>query len=277
MTDERLLASDGLVAREIKEHTLDKHYRHRKYCGIFTIGMTGKWGGNLAYLELFAGPGVTMLETSPGIYEEHDGCALQAAIPTTRFERLAFVELDAEAAEALETRIRARGLDRDRARVFCGDANDPETLGEAMDFLPDPGLIFNFIDPEDINGDWEAIRFLAGRRRWPKQQRIDFLINLPVGAMKRNPGSEPKITRVLGTDEWVARADAREPLGPVFRETYASQFKRIGFDTAEHKEVRSVTGTPIYDLVFASKHPRGHEFWAKISAIEYDGQRTLLG
>lgn len=266
-------ASDQLPARVIKPHTLDKHYRHRRYCGIFTSSMKGKW--DLGYLELFAGPGLTILDDGYRLDAEEDGCALCAAIPDTLFKRLAFVEYDPRLADALEQRLRARGLGPDRARVFAGDANDISVLKEAMDFLPAPGLIFNFIDPEDINGSWNAVRFLAGRRDWPQRQRIDFLINLPVGPMKRNHHNDAKITDVLGTDEWRPRVDAGEPLGQVFRETYQRQFKRLEFETAEHKEIRA-GGTSVYDLVFASRSPKAHEFWEKISAIEVDGQRKLL-
>jgi three-Cys-motif partner protein len=272
---ETVIASDDLPARLIKPQSLDKHYRHAQYCGIFTSSMKDLWPGRLGYLELFAGPGLTILEDARGAVEE-DGCPLQAAIPSTRFQRLAFVEYNQGLADALEQRIRRRGLGPDRARVFCGDANDVDVLGEAMDFLPAPGLIFTFIDPEDINGSWDAVKFLNSRR-WPKNQRLDFLINLPVGGMKRNPGSEAKITSVLGTDEWIPRVKAGEPLGRVIRETYKLQFERLKVGTAEHKEIRNANGTPIYDLVFASKSPTAHEFWKKISAIEYDGQRTLLG
>jgi three-Cys-motif partner protein len=262
-----LIASDGLPARVIKPHSRDKSDRHEKYCGILG-GMKGQWA--LGYLELFAGPGLTIDHG-----EESDGCPLVAARPDTHFERMAFVEYDPELAAALETRLRRRGFGPDRALVLAADANDPAVLSQAMDFLPAPGLIFAFIDPEDINGDWRAVQLLSSRR-WPERQAVDFLINLPVGSMKRNYSSDEKITRVLGTDEWRARVDAGEKLGPVFRETYAEQFKRIGFTTAEHMEVRAYgSQTPVYDLVFASRHPKGLEFWQKIQKIQPSGQRTL--
>jgi three-Cys-motif partner protein len=152
--------------------------------------------------------------------------------------------------------------------------NDPAVLEQAMDFLPQPGLTFAFIDPEDINGDWQAIAYLDSRR-WPERQRVDFLVNLPIGPMKRNYSSEA-ITRVLGTDRWRARIDAGEPLGPVFREAFAEQFGSLGFQVVEHMPIRAQgTGTPVYDLVFASRHERGREFWKKIAAVTPSGQRTL--
>jgi three-Cys-motif partner protein len=275
-------ASDGLPARIIKRHTLEKFDRHERYCGIFTAGMAEKWknpdgepGSRLGYLELFAGPGTAICEGA-----EVEGCPLIAARVGTLFSRLAFVENDSELAVALEHRLRTRGFGPDRALVIPGDANDPAVLRSAMDFLPGPagGLIYSFIDPEDINGDWRAITFLANRRRrWPGAQRVDFLINFPIGPMKRNFANDARISKVLGTDEWKSRVDAGEPLGLVFRETFARQFWRLGFETAKHMEIRAVgSETPLYDLVFASGSPRGIDFWKKIQKIQPSGQRELF-
>jgi len=108
------------------------------------------------------------------------------------------------------------------------------------------------------------------------RQRVDSLINLPVGPMKRNYSSAA-VTRVLGTDEWRERVERGEPLGVVFRETFARQFKRLGFQTAEHMEIRAHgSETPVYDLVFASRSPRGIDFWKKIQSIRPSGQRELF-
>ncbi len=260
-------ASDGLPARLIKPHSLEKFDRHRKYCTIFNNGMKNRWPNNRGYLELFAATGLAVVDEDQ---LEVDACPLLAA--QAAFNRLAFVEFNPTLAAALERRFLDRGVSPDRARVFCGDANDPRVLAEALAFLPDPGLTFTFIDPEDINGHWDAIRFLGSRRR----QRIDFLVNLPIGSMKRNYTSKA-ITAVLGTDAWEPRVKAGEPLGLVFRETLAAQFHRIGFQVAEHMEVRAFGNqTPVYDLVFASRNPQAIDFWRKIQKINPYGQRQLF-
>jgi hypothetical protein len=71
------IANDGLPAREIKAHTLEKFDRHGKYCGIFNRGMSRYWADNRGYLELFAGSGLVITETG----DELDGCPLIAANP----------------------------------------------------------------------------------------------------------------------------------------------------------------------------------------------------
>jgi len=137
-----VIATDGLPARLIKPHSLEKFDRHRKYCTIFNNGMKNLWVGNRGYLELFAATGSAVVEDDGS---EVDGCPLLAA--QSEFSRLAFVEFNPILAAALEQRLRQRGVNFDRARVFCGDANDPMVLAEALAFLPDPGLNFAFIDP----------------------------------------------------------------------------------------------------------------------------------
>lgn len=265
------LGDDLLPVREIKTHSHEKVDRHARYCGIFNGGMKGQWPENRGYLELFAGPG-RCFDTDAKV--EVDGCPLVAA--ASAFSRLAFVEYDAELADSLEQRLRARGLGPERAQVFEGDANDPAVLDQALDFLPAPGLTFCFVDPEDLNSDWKAIEHLNGARNHPRYQRIDFLLNFPIGPMKRNYANDAKISKVLGTEEWKARVDAGEPLGVVFRETLELQFHRIGLDAARSKEIRGSQGTTVYDLVFASGSPTGLDFWEKIAAVEADGQRMLF-
>lgn len=265
------LGADGLRARRVKPHAREKLDRHGRYCGIFNGGMRNLWPDNRGYLELFAGPG-RLIESG----EELDGCPLIAAASAPEFNKLAFVEWEPELAAALEQRLRAKGLGEDHTHVVCGDANDPEVLRRAMDFLPAPGLIFCFIDPEDINGHWDAIEYLASRRRRPERQRVDFLVNVPIGSMKRNYRVDAAISQVLGTDAWRERVAVGEPLGPVFRETLTEQFKSIGYECAEHMAIRAVgTNTPVYDLIFASGDERGIDFWRKIAAVTPSGQRTL--
>jgi hypothetical protein len=151
--------SDGLAARSVAPHTREKYYLHGQLCGIFNGGMRHHWRHNRGYLELFAGPGLAV-DLWYGEYEELDGCPLIAAASEPPFAQLVFVEYDVELAAALNVRLEARGH-TDRAVAFADDANDLDVLGRACELLPEPGLTLCFVDPEDINGDWEAIRFLA--------------------------------------------------------------------------------------------------------------------
>jgi three-Cys-motif partner protein len=266
--DTRAVAADDLPARLIKPHTLEKFDYHDRYCEIVAVGMPGKWDGNVGYLELMAGSGIAM---SAATGEEIEASPLRAA-GQLGFRRLAYVEADEDLASALARRLRARGHSTDRARVFRGDANDPEVLERALAFLG-RGLLVTFIDPEDINHWWTTNAFLASRRR-----SIDFLINLPIGPMKRELGNGrfDSTVRVIGTDEWIPRYKAGEHAGTLLRSTYADQFKTLGFPDPKHEQIRSTDNqAPLYDLVFASRHPRAHDFWDRITARNVYGQARL--
>ena len=52
------IASDGLPARVIKAHTLEKFDRHASTAPPSNTGMQYHWKDNRGYLELFAGPGL---------------------------------------------------------------------------------------------------------------------------------------------------------------------------------------------------------------------------
>lgn len=267
------VASDGLPARVIKAHTLEKFDRHRKYCATFNTGMQYHWKDNRGYLELFAGPGIAIDEETG---EEVEGCPLLAAsMKKPPFNRLAFVERDPELAAALEQRLHTRGLDKAVAQVFAGDANDREVLAQAIAFLPNPGLVFTFIVPEEINNEWKALEFLAARR-YP---RLDFLINLPINAIERavGRGHHKPISRVIGHDRWLDEVRRGEDPATAIRRAYRDQLSSLGFKVVRDKQI-TIAGTSrnIYDLFFASREPRAGEFWDSIAKIEASGQRSLL-
>lgn len=272
-----MVASDGLPAREIHLHTREKFDRHGKYCSTFNNAMRYRWKDNRGYLELFAGSGMAI---DADTKEDLDGCPLIAASRSKPgFNRLAFVESDPELAAALEERLQRRGVSTDVARVFAGDANDPAVLSDAIGFLPNPGLVFTFIDPEDINNNWSAVEFLA-RRRYP---RFDFLINLPVNSIERAIGRKAfgPIHQVIGTERWLERVLAGEDPAQVIREEYTAQLKSLGYEFVADKEIKLArasgkTGRNMYDLFFASKKAVAGELWKSIEKIEASGQRSLL-
>lgn len=266
-------ASDGFPARVVKAQTREKFDRHRKYCSTFNTGMKNHWVSNRGYLELFAGPGLAI---DADTREEIDGCPLLAAgISNPGFNKLVFVEYDEELAAALEERLRARGHGPDVAKVICGDANDRDVLTEAVAFLPNPGLAFTFIDPEDVNNEWQALEFLAARA-YP---RLDFLINLPVNGIERAAGNKAyaRITRVVGNERWMEYLDAGQNYAAAVRRAYREQLEGAGFEVVRSKQV-TVSGSArvVYDLFFASKNPTAGAYWDSLAKIEASGQRSLF-
>ena len=273
MAPDTEIASDGLPARTIKAHSLEKFDRHGKYCATFNNAMRYLWKDNRGYLELFAGPGLAIDEETG---QEVDGCPLIAAsMKQPGFTRLAFVECDPELADALEQRLRRRGIGADQALVIAGDANDHDTIAQAVAFLPNPGLVYAFVDPEDINNEWHALEFLASRR-YP---RIDLLINLPINAIERAIGRKhfDPITRVIGHDRWLAEIEAGGEPAAVTRAAYRAQLETLNYAFVRDKQI-TIAGSSrnIYDLFFASRNPRAAKLWDAIERIQPSGQRALF-
>jgi len=57
----------------------------------------------------------------------------------------------------------------------------------------------------------------------------------------------------------------------MFREAYVNSLRKIGYQHFDFKHIENY-----YDLVFASSHEKGIEFWKKANAIQFDGQRQLF-
>jgi three-Cys-motif partner protein len=136
--------------------------------GIFTSSMKGKWDG-LTYVDLFAGPGVCVVE---GTGEELRGSPLLALDTQKPFDTVICVEQDDRARDALAQRIRARGRGN-TAEVLPGDCN--AIIGQVIGRMPRGFLSLVFIDPEGVSGlDADTMRALANRRLF-----VDLIILFP--------------------------------------------------------------------------------------------------
>src|ERR1700693_3897503 len=69
------LASDGLPARPTGPWVHEKKFYLERYLSIFTRGVSRKWDGKLCYVDLFSGPGRSIIRTTG---EEVDGSPLVA-------------------------------------------------------------------------------------------------------------------------------------------------------------------------------------------------------
>jgi hypothetical protein len=74
---------------------------------------------------------------------------------------------------------------------------------------------------------------------------------------------ESALTRFLGNDSW--KKLPRHNAGDFFRgvlDLYTQQLDRLGFSfTGREALISNQQGTGLYLLLYASKHPRGQEFW----------------
>ena len=274
-------ASDGLPARCVGPWSRDKLYYIRRYLEIFSVAMRGKFS-NLVYIDLFAGPGLCMVDDDSG---EIQGSPLVALSVRHRFTEYHFVEADNRAMAALQERL-IRSAPQTAVKYYSGDAN--VLIPELARNLPSSSLNVAVIDPTGLHLRFESLRLLTQGRK------VDLIYLFPEFMdVKRNlerylGQPQSPLDEVLGTDEWRSRARARlpemgdEPWEEVTRpmvEILQSQLASLGyvkFDFRPQIIVRNRKNVPLYYLVYASKNPRGEEFWNKISKIGPTGQREMF-
>ena len=259
MTSARLISAvDGLSIRPSGVWIDRKHFYLRRYMEIFTKGMSKKW--SMTYIDLFAGPGRCLIE-SLGI--EKDGSPLIAL--ESGFSKYIFIEKNSDDLEALKKRCQ-NSPKQSKIEFIPGDCN------EVVDRIRPTDLSLAFIDPTGIDVHFETIRTLTSNRR------VDILMNIQLGMdIKRNfarykrEGDGSDLGHFLGGNvPWDKIVTARDAVN-----LYKQRIKGLGYGTVEFKDVtvrNQKRNVPMYFLFFASKNPRGLDFWNKITKKDESGQ-----
>lgn len=268
---------DGLPVREAGKWTEDKLYFWHRYIEITTTSMVGKqaWREGLCYVDLFSGPGICRLKSTG---KRFPGSPLIAANAAKPFSRILLVEKDPSFARACATRLET-SAQAAATRVFCGDCND--LVDQVAQELPPEALTLAFIDPEGLDVRFDTLRRLTAGRR------VDILVLFAVAYdVLRNiqyyyPDPDSKLDQFLGPDSnWRAKWDQ---LGnqeghrarAFFTGLYQDQLSRhLGYVQVADQVMKSPKG-PLYTLVYASKHPRGLDFWHKVTQKDSSGQLNL--
>lgn len=276
-----LSVMDGLAVRCVGDWAEHKIFRLSQYFGIFAKGMRKRWKG-LNYVEICSGPGRCVIRRTS---EEIDGTAL-AILNHPRRDLLAkalFIDLDERVVFALNERIRQKGLS-ERAEALIGDYRDPEKITELLARLPTNCLNLVFIDPTKCDVPFKTVERIAA-----VTENVDLIINVSVGTdIGRNLGravldpafqeTKNRYEEFLGDQNFFLRPDVKkvaalgdiEKLRRIFSDAYSSRLDTLGFI---HRDVRPVLH--YYYLLFASRHPKGLDFWQKACAISPQGQREF--
>lgn len=281
---ETLSVIDKLPVRCVGEWAVQKIFHLVQYFGIFSVGMKNSWAGKINYIEICSGTGRCINRTSG---EEFNGtalCILEHA-NYKHLHRALFIDYNESVVNTLNKRIATRGIDN--AKAIHGDYNKPNAICEQI--LKETngiGLNLVFIDPTDCSVPFSLICEIKN-----SLQHVDFIINIAIGTdVNRNirntiisPDSyktvKEKYMRFLGSNafyqnpltEKFAENGNHTGLRGLFRDEYTSSLKKIGYEYFDFKQIENY-----YDLVFATSHKRGLEFWQKANAIKIDGQRTLF-
>lgn len=266
------IGSDGFVVRDSGIWAKEKLYYLEHYLDIFSVGMRGKWGGKLYYVDLFAGSGRCLIRETG---EEVDGSPLIAL--KFNFARYFFFEADPDCFEALKQRIQVRAPEKD-VTLINGNCN--ELIGEVQPSRHSLGLAF--IDPTGVS----PLAF-ATIRKLTSNRRIDLIINFHEGMGVRmnihqyTQAPHTALDMFVGSGRWRHRLE-KEPLSfdqlcEIIAREHRENLESLGylaFD-ADRVPIKMERDVLLYYLLFASKDRKGTEFWHKIGLIGPHGQRRL--
>jgi three-Cys-motif partner protein len=264
------IASDGLPARPSGAWVLDKKDYVERYLAIFTKGVSSKWGGKLAYVDFFAGPGKNIIRETG---EEVDGSPLLAL--ERDFGRYVFVDVP----EILVTlRMRLRNHPKlQRISFIEGDCN--LVIDDVLKALPANHLTLAFIDPTGLQIRFDTIRRLVQNRKIDLLMTIQFGMGIQMNLPQYIKSQGEALTGFLGNTEW--RNDV-EKAGTVFQagrrilDRYMAQLRTLGYlDTKDREIVRNDQNMLLYFVVMASRHALGEKFWREVTKIAPSGQRRF--
>lgn len=270
---------DNLPIRCVGSWAPQKIYLITQYLGIFAHGMAKKWEGNINYIEICSGPG-RCVDRSNGM--EFDGTAL-SIIKNEYFKllnRALFFDYNEKVVSTLNERIQK--LNVNNAKAIVGDYYDAEAICATLKAeIPRRGLNLVLIDPTDCSVPFHLIEAIKRT-----MSNVDFVINMAIGTdfnrnianILRAPASyaevKNKYVKFLGNDYLFQKIDqsmSPQILRGYFRDEYQNSLRNIGY---EHFRVHPIEC--YYDIIFASSHIRGLDFWDKATRLSYDGQASLF-
>lgn len=270
-------ASDGLPALEVAAHAKEKEFVIERIVGIFNAGMRNKWDRRY-YIDPFSGPGVCRIRDT---LTEIDGSPLLAAKSKATFTDYFLGDSDAVCLSALKQRISSLALPEEARVRFYRDDADASVIQMAQHLPPArSSLGLAVFDPWGWDFSFETIGHLTESRR------IDLMINFPIGFIKRNWEKElPQLDKFMNgvsyKDPFLAAMRGQTPgekPARILLDAYADELHNIGYQyVKDNVVVDNSKRTTLYCLLFASKHPRGADFWDKVTQRKESGQFRMFG
>jgi len=259
--------SDGLPAIMIGPWAKDKLFYVKRICNIFNSGMKNSWHTRV-YIDLLTGPGSCIVR---GTGEEIPGSALlalQCAVPFTHYF---FNDLKPELVAALES----RSANCSYATVRCFNRDCNAAVDEMLPDLPEGSLDLCFIDLLKWEMRFESIKKLTQGRN------MDLLITFHVGSIRRTiDRSIGSLDEFFPTPDWQEKY--KEDMGRgtkperALLNLYEAGLSEIGYKyVSDHILERNSRNARMYYLVFASRHPRGADFWYKVTNRAESGQSRM--
>jgi three-Cys-motif partner protein len=285
--------NDGLPMRESGSWVVEKLDYLKRYIDMFETSMHNKPWRKRHYIDLFAGPGKCFVPETGTVYLGSPLLSLTTLHPFTDYF---FVDLDAGNIATLQQRCRASPV-YDRIQFRVGDSN--LVAYEIVDHILTidnariphrwSSLNLAFLDPDGLELQWETIALLA------RPYRMDLIIHYPQGGLNRYMGrafkskEQTKVDLFFGGTEWreiYKQCQSKEKyfIHRQLMDYYKEKLQVLGYqevfrddEVGDEPLIRNAAKrAPLYRLLFASKHPRGHEFWQKVTRRDAYGQVHLL-
>ncbi len=275
---------DDLVFRPCGPWTEIKLDYLTRYIDIFETSMRKRWSKR-NYIDLLAGPGKNRVRESKKVLLGSPLIALTTRYPFTGYF---FVDLEDRNTSALDRRCKASPL-YEQILIRSGDCNaEVEHVVSRLRRDERNSLNLAFLDPQGMELQWRTVSRLASIRR------MDLIIYYPQNGLSRNmhkmynTEKETAIDRFFGAREWreiFIHWQNKPGLHRQLIDFYKSRLQDLGYpvvfrgdeDLGDEPLIRSqLRNAPLYRLIFASKHERGHEFWTKVLQRDVYGQRRLF-
>jgi len=281
---------DGLPMRPSGSWVAAKLDYLMRYIDIFETSMHSKPWRKRRYIDLFAGPGKCCVE---GTKEVYLGSPLLSLTTTYPFTDYIFVDLNDGDVAVLQRRCSASPL-RNRVQFYVGDSNIivkeiVEHILDADKYIPGkwPSLNLAFLDPAGLDLQWETVATLA------QANRMDLIIHYSQGGLNRSMSNafrtdgQTKVDLFFGGTEWreiYEKWGHRRDLHRLLLDHYKEKLQDVGYKEVLRDDqvgneplIRNAKSqAPLYRLLFASKHPLGHDFWRKVISRDVYGQKRLF-
>jgi three-Cys-motif partner protein len=268
--DQLVTASDGLPARQTGSWVHDKKFYLERYLSVVIKAVGKKWAGKLSYIDLFSGPGRSVIRDTN---EEVEGSPLVAL----GFEFAHYVFVDTPDVISILRERTKQHPKKARIALIEGDCND--VIDEVRAASPADHLALAFIDPTGLQIRFDTIRRLVNDRKVDLLMTIQLGMGVTMNLPQYAKSNGEALTNFLGNTDWRNDLDAGGSISQTsgrIMERYISQLKKLGYETAREIPIRTgQNNLLLYFMVLASRHPRGPDLWKKITEIAPSGQRRL--
>jgi three-Cys-motif partner protein len=268
-----VLGSDGLPITKVGGWTIEKHERLVRYVTITRAVRRMFTKTETTYIELFCGPGRSVIEE---IGEIVDGSPVLAT-RTAKDGECPYTDIHLADFEAVFAEAACKRLPSNVGRVHHYIGTAENTVDQIVKNLNPAGLHFAFLDPYKL----DPLPFLI-IEKLAKLKRMDILIHVSVQDFQRNlrrymeEKGGPLDRFAPGWRSVTNDQEADRKLRIAIFQHWLSLIRAL--DMAPSEGIERVVGSkrqPLYWLVLVSRHSRAQEFWEKIRNVSPQGRLNL--